>query len=572
MSIRWKIILIVVPLILATLLLTGVSSYFSASNGITRVAKDFLGFKAQELQNQAESQWRLLVDNNLTENPDMVSATQAAVEGYARSIVRSATELIVAVGEDGALKMSTASTQGAGTGGSFGVVYQGDEQAAIAAVAKARSADLVTVNIGGVARVAKGFWFEPFKWYLLVTEERSAFYDQVNQIAFRTVIILVGAILAGVGLVLGFASYLTRPLTRVVGTMKEIISTNDLSKRVVVEYHDEIGALAQTFNLMTGKLEKAYKEIKGFAFQAVLAQRMEKRTQTLFGKFVPPHVLNEYFTNPEDTLVGDNRVLAVLFSDIRSFTTISESMSPGDLVFSLNRYFERMVAAVIEKNGIVDKYIGDAIKAFFGSQAGADHPENYALGSVLAGLEMAERLVGFNREQTAAGRPEFKNGVGIHYGVVTIGNIGTDKKKEYTVIGESVDLAEHLEGLTKEYKQPLLISESLHNKIKDDLPCRLMDSVPWRGGRTVKVYTVRKALSRAEKEAWGMHNLGMAEYHERSFQKAAGYFRDVLKMLPDDPPAAMILERCMRFQKAAPPSDWTGTDVMNPPAVARQAS
>ncbi len=127
MSIRWKIILIVVPLILATLLLTGVSSYFSASNGITRVAKDFLGFKAQELQNQAESQWRLLVDNNLTGNQQMVSATQAAVEGYARSIVRSATELILAVGEDGSVKMSTA----AGAGGAAGVTYQGEEQAAI---------------------------------------------------------------------------------------------------------------------------------------------------------------------------------------------------------------------------------------------------------------------------------------------------------------------------------------------------------------------------------------------------------------------------------------------------------
>src|SRR5512135_3657769 len=112
MSIRWKIVHIVVPLILATLLLTGVSSYFSASNGITRVAKDFLGFKAQELQNQAESQWRLLVDNNLTGRPEMVSATKAAVEGYARSIVRSATELIVAVGEDGGVRISTASTPG----------------------------------------------------------------------------------------------------------------------------------------------------------------------------------------------------------------------------------------------------------------------------------------------------------------------------------------------------------------------------------------------------------------------------------------------------------------------------
>src|SRR5271157_3518759 len=107
MSIRLKIVLIVVPLIVATLALTGVSSYFSASNGITRIAKEFLGFKATELQNQAESQWRLLVDNNLTGKPEMVAATQAAVEGYARSIVKSSTELILAVGPQGTVQMST---------------------------------------------------------------------------------------------------------------------------------------------------------------------------------------------------------------------------------------------------------------------------------------------------------------------------------------------------------------------------------------------------------------------------------------------------------------------------------
>jgi adenylate cyclase len=107
MSIRWKIVLIIVPLIVATLALTGVSSYFSASNGITRVAKDFLGFKSFELSNQAQSQWRLLVENNLTEKPEMVAATKAAVEGYARSLQRSSTELILAVSEDGTVQMSS---------------------------------------------------------------------------------------------------------------------------------------------------------------------------------------------------------------------------------------------------------------------------------------------------------------------------------------------------------------------------------------------------------------------------------------------------------------------------------
>jgi len=549
MSIRWKIILIVVPLVLATLLLTGVSSYFSASNGITRLARDFLGFKAQELQTQAQSQWRLLVDNNLSGNAEMVSATKAAVEGYARSIIRSATELIVAVDTDGGLVMSTSE-----------VSLGADERTALAEAARARRTELMTVSLGGKARVAQGFWFEPFGWYLVVSEERQAFYAPVTEIALRTAIILVASIVAGVALVLGFAAYLTRPLKRVVGTMKEIISTNDLSKRVVVEYHDEIGELAHTFNLMTATLDQAYRGVKGSAFQAVVAQRMELRTRSLFAKFVPPHVLQEYLAHPEQDLVGDNRVLSVLFSDIRSFTTISESMSPADLVYSLNRYFEKMVAAVLEQNGDVDKYIGDAIKAFFGARA-ADHPgENYALASVKAGLEMAERLAGFNAEQSSARRPEFKNGIGIHYGVVTIGNIGTEKKTEYTVIGDSVDLAEHLEGLTKEYKQPILISESLHNKVKEDLPCRLVDSVPWRNKTTIKVFTTRKSLTPREKEAWGAHNLGMAEYYDRGFDRASSYFKDVLRLLPEDPCAAMMRERCARFQKNPPPEGWAGPD------------
>ena len=264
MSIRWKIVLVVVPLIIATLLLTGISSYFSASSGISRIAKDFLGFKSQELQQQARSQWGLLVANNLTDKAEMVAATQAAVEGYARTIIRSRTELILAVGEDGGVRMSTSE-----------IAWLGGEKEALAGVARGKSTELLTLTVGGRERVAKGFWFEPFKWYIVVSEERAAFYDPVNQITIRTLIILAVSIGAGVLLVLLFANYLTRPLTRVAGTMKEIISTSDLSKRVVVEYHDEIGQLAQNFNLMVGELEKAYRQIKSFAFSSIVAQKRE---------------------------------------------------------------------------------------------------------------------------------------------------------------------------------------------------------------------------------------------------------------------------------------------------------
>jgi class 3 adenylate cyclase len=343
--------------------------------------------------------------------------------------------------------------------------------------------------------------------------------------------------------------------------MKDIISTNDLSERVVVEYHDEIGQLAQTFNLMIENLNQAYRQIKGFAFKAVVAERQEKRTQTLFGKFVPEHVIKQYIANPEDTLIGDNRVLSVLFSDIRSFTTISESMRPDELVHTLNRYFETMVAIIMKRGGIVDKYIGDAIKAFFGALASPQDTHEFALQSVLTGIEMIEALDIFNAGQRAAGTQEFHIGVGINYGVVTIGNIGTEKKKDYTVIGGMVDLAEHFESLTKVYHHPVIISESLHRVVKDDVLCRQLDWIPRGDGGVMKIYTVRRSLSPQQKEAWGLHNLGMAEYHDRNFSRAAEYFRDARAALPGDELAAMFLQRSERLAKTPPPEDWAGLDV-----------
>src|SRR5208337_1934170 len=322
---------------------------------------------------------------NLTGKPEMVSATQAAVEGYARSIVRSATELIVAVGEDGGIRMSTAS-----------ITWQGDEQKVVAGLVKQRSTDLVTVSMGGKARVAKGFWFEPFGWYLLVTEERSTFYGMVNQIAMRTVIILVGAILGGVVLVLLFAGYLTRPLTRVVGTMKEIISTNDLSKRVVVEYHDEIGALAQTFNLMVNGLEQAYKEIKGFALKAAVSRMKEKKTKELFQEYVPQEVIDEVMKNQGKVIPEDN-VLCIMFSHITNFSEVALHIAPDELVQSLEPYFKAMVDSIESRGGMVDKYITDAVMAFFGAPV---NKKDDPLRSVLAGIDMTEALREFNSRRT----------------------------------------------------------------------------------------------------------------------------------------------------------------------------
>ena len=549
MSIRLKIVLIVLPLMIATLLLTGISSYFSATNAITGIARDFLDFKAAELQKYAESQWLLLVENNFTENPAMIAATQAAIEAYSNSIVRSKTEIIFALDRETNLAMQTAD-----------LTIEEAEREILQKIVAERKRDLITPTVGGVARVAKGFYFAPFNWFLLVSEERDTFYSQINEISRRTIIILIASTILTMIMILLFARYLTNPLTTVVGTMQDIITYSDMSKRVVVEYHDEIGKLAHTFNLMVGELERAYNQIKSFAFKAVLAQKREHKIRNIFQKYVPEDVIDQFFKNPEAMLVGENRVISILFSDIRGFTSISERMMPDDLVSSLNRYFGFMVDIILDRKGVVDKYIGDAIMAFFG--APVKHDDD-ALQSVLAGIEMGEALKNFNKHQREIEKPEFQIGVGINYGVVTVGNIGTEKKMDYTIIGDMVNLASRMEGLTKKYQQPLLITESLYLKVKDDLPTRLLDTVAVKGKtRGVRIYTVEKRLVPDQSQMWDLHNRAMDLYYQREFTKAIPLFQSVLQLSPKDFNAEMILGRCRDYQQNPPPEEWDGVEIM----------
>jgi class 3 adenylate cyclase/HAMP domain-containing protein len=520
-----------------------------ATNGITRIARDFLQFKAEELESYADGQWLILEENNLTGREEMVEATKVGIESFARGLIRSETELIFALDEDGEIAMSTAE-----------VALTDAEREAVRATRESEEAGLTTVTIDGTQRVSQGFFFEPYGWYVLVTEARDTFFRDVDRITTQTVYIVAGASVLSVLLLLVFAQQLTRPLVKVRNTMRDIITSNDLSERVAVEYRDETGELAHTFNVMVGELEKAYNQIKSYAFQAVLAQKKETRIRNIFQRYVPQEVIDRFFENPEAMLVGDNRVVSVLFCDIRSFTSISEGMMPDDLVNSLNAYFSVMVDIIMNHKGVVDKYIGDAIMAFFG--APVKH-EDDALQSVMAGIEMSEALDEFNRKQVAGGKPEFHIGVGLHYGVVTVGNIGTERKMDYTVIGDTVNLASRLEGLTKYYKQELIISESLYRKVKDEVPCRLLDRVAVKGKRTgTQIFTAKRALTGAEKQAWDLHNNGMRLFFDRQFGKAEEAFREVSRLLGGDHVAELMAERATRYRSTPPPKNWTGIEVM----------
>jgi len=345
----------------------------------------------------------------------------------------------------------------------------------------------------------------------------------------------------------------------VVASMRQIITTNDLGERVEVEYKDEIGELAQTFNLMVEGLETAYGHIRGYARASVISQAKENRFRNVFQMYVPKAVIDRHIANPGLGLQGENRVIAVLSSDIRGFTSISEPLQPDELVRQLNRYFSLMVDVIDRHGGYVDKYIGDAIKALFGAP---DRHEDDALRATLSAIEMAEALEGFNREQRESGNPAWNIGVGVAYGVSTVGNVGCERKMNYTAFGPMADFASELEGATKRYQVRCIVSEMVQRKVKDALVCRLLDFVPMGGmGRAVRIYTAKKTVDDVEREAWNLHNEGMEAYLKRDFAGAADAFERVCGMIEGDVPGALLLERCRRYGRQEPPAGWDGAEI-----------
>ena len=545
MSIRSKIVLIVLPLIITPLLFTAIVSGLSARNGITTIATQFLQFKSEELVSYANNQWNLLESNNLQDNQSFLEAAKSAIQSFAVNVTRSGTELIFAVTPDGTIEMQTSAFE-----------LAPGERGKIAELVAEGLKGWQELAVGGAGRIANVMTFEPFNWHIFVTEERNTFYETINNIIYRVIVILCVSLAVASVLLLLFAGYLTRPIRNVVTAMTDIITTNDLSKRVEVLFKDEIGRLGHTFNIMVQELQSAYDNIKGYALRAVVAQMKEQKIRNIFQKYVPKDVIEEFFSNPERMLIGQNRVLAVLFSDIRAFTTISEQMRPDEMVESLNQYFTLMVDTIMGRNGIVDKYIGDAIMAFFGAPI---RREDDALQSVYSGLEMLETLSDFNTWQVQKGRPEFKIGVGITFGEVTVGNIGSEKKMDYTVIGDMVNLANRLEGLTKVYREPLIVSESVQDEIKDDLPTRLLDKVVVKGRISgVGVYSVQRKLSTRVENAWKLHQEGMDLFYNRQFAEAAKCFNRLLDDFPDDQCAKMHLESCGEYEKHPPAKSWNG--------------
>lgn len=298
-------------------------------------------------------------------------------------------------------------------------------------------------------------------------------------------------------------------------------------------------------------------------YRYVKEEREKKKIRGAFQYYLNASVINEMLKDPAKlTLGGDRKDLSVLFSDIRGFTTISEKLPPQALVALLNEYLTAMTNIVFKYDGLLDKYVGDMVMAVFG--APLDQPD-HARRACLTALEMMDELHGMQKKWEAEGRPVLNIGIGINTGEMTVGNMGSEMRFDYTVIGNMVNLGSRLEGTNKEYGTNIIISEFTGNIVKDVMCCRELDWVRVKGKETpVRIYELlgeKKDESKWKSFIEGFEE-GLALYRAAKWDEAIASFQKVLIIRPDDKASHLYIERCKNFKEQPPTQPWDGVFTM----------
>lgn len=293
--------------------------------------------------------------------------------------------------------------------------------------------------------------------------------------------------------------------------------------------------------------------------------KFERNIRKAFSRFVPPQIIDELVKGAEQSdkvSVGEKRDVAILFSDIRSFTSISELNKPETIVAFLNRYFTVMCTVIKKYGGTVDKFIGDAIMALFGAPVSY---EDNARRAVAAAYEMREALetVALEDLKMPDGM-KFNIGIGIHYGDVIVGSIGSSDKTDYSVIGDNVNLASRMEGLTKTYGSMILVTEAVKNDIyktsnnEDCYEFRYLDDVKVKGKeKAVPIYAIDRGPDDFTPEYRDAYSKGFDLYKQGVWNLAREYFEKALGEAPGDKAARLMLDRCIEFIQN-PPANWDG--------------
>ncbi|MCD4772088.1 MAG: adenylate/guanylate cyclase domain-containing protein [Bacteroidales bacterium] len=374
--------------------------------------------------------------------------------------------------------------------------------------------------------------------------------------AFDTMLMFIG-IFTGIAIsiiyILFFVNWTT---SYIVGPVKELLinmqktGRGEMDQFGVVRTNDEIGELTEGYNEMSLKIRNYIDRIS----------RINKANS----RFVPNQFL-EFLEKEsiEDISLGDQvqKEMTVLFSDIRSFTSISEEMTPKENFDFLNKYLGYMEPVIRTNSGFIDKYIGDSIMALF-----SDNVEN----AIDAAIEIRQKLTEFNKLMIQNGKPVIDNGIGIHSGNLMLGIIGGEGRIDGTVISDSVNLTARLEGLTKLYGASIIISEDVLIRINDpgQYNYRFLDIVKVKGKKTaVYIFEIldgdKTDNIKLKLETKSVFAEAIQLYKNLDFEKALNLFEKVYKINKDDKAAALYIKRCEYFCAHGAPDAWDGIEIMD---------
>jgi len=300
-----------------------------------------------------------------------------------------------------------------------------------------------------------------------------------------------------------------------------------------------------------------------YAFNASYGFLVESRTKRqitgLFGQYVPPQIVSTMSQDPKRfTMEAESREMTVLFADVVGFTTISEAMTPKELSVFMNEYLTAMTAIIYEHGGTVDKYIGDAIMAFWGAPL---HDPEHARHAVEAALSMQKRMVSLREEMTSRGFPEIKIGIGINSGQMRVGNMGSSFRVAYTVMGDAVNLSSRLEGLTRQYDAWIIAGQETE-KLIPGYVWRELDLVRVKGkNEPVKIYEPHGAeltLAQQYVNDITLFNQMVTAYRRQEWAAAETILHGLITARPDWKLYQLYLTRIQQYRKEPPPPQWDG--------------
>jgi len=287
----------------------------------------------------------------------------------------------------------------------------------------------------------------------------------------------------------------------------------------------------------------------------------KRKISKAMSRYLHPDLVRQIAQDPEQVKMGGQEVEAtVLFSDIYDFTTISESFSPHELVAHLNRYFSDISSFILDHGGMLDKYTGDGIMAIFGAPLPRDDHALLACRAALAHRDFSSKLGG-GKELSVADQFHNRTRLGIHSGNIVAGNIGSERRMDYTAIGDTVNLSARLEGVNKIYKTKIILSHATYNRIKNEFICRELDFLRVKGkNEPTRIYELiaNREVTDPDRYQWiEKYHEALSAYRQGNWEKAGALFEALAHGIHPDPASVVMLERC-RYLTKNPPLHWDG--------------